>query len=150
MRYLIGFMFVLALGPIGCSETSGGGGCRCEGDVHLTTTLECFCNTYYHCDPAAGPLLGGNIEEQTIVDYDCDRRYIRNFATLPHIAFLIDTTTNEVVAAEYFDDCCVCDYAGLGTGRRLTAGDWGLDGCEVISERTCPGPCDVGAFEVQP
>jgi hypothetical protein len=86
------------------------------------------------------------IESQTIIEYDCDRRYSSEFTENPEISFLIDTTTNEVVAASYGDDCCVCGPDGYS----LSAGDWGLEGCEKISERTCSGPCDVGAFEVQP
>ena len=168
MRCLFGFLCVCALGVMGCSETVGSGvwrdwfwdsydcpGCQCEGDYYeaFTTTLDCFC-CRYHCDPESGPfgsLIGDadwglKIESQTIIEYDCDRRYIRNFQENPQIEFLIDTATNEVVAARYWDDCCVCDVDGMA----LSAGDWGLDGCEVVSERTCSGPCDVGPFEVKP
>jgi hypothetical protein len=86
------------------------------------------------------------IDEQTIIEYDCDRRYIREFTENPQISFVIDTTTDEVVAASYGDDCCICSPDGLS----LSAGNWGLVGCEVISEQTCPDLCDVGAFEMQP
>ena len=122
-------------------------GCQCEGDyglIDFTTTLDCFC-CRYHCEPGLGPFGNGLIDSQTIIEYDCDRRYSREFAENPEISFLIDTTTNEVVAASYSDDCCICF-----DGYSLSAGDWGLEGCQKISERTCSGPCDVGAFEVQP
>jgi len=155
----------------GSGGTGGGGfddwfwgedcpGCRCEEQRNLafTTTFECFC-CRYHCEPGLGPFGRGTFEYQRITDYDCDRRSIYNFQGNPSIEFVIDTTTNEVVAATYDDDSGICGP----DGQVLRAGEDGLGGCEKISERECDGPCgtggsggaggnggDVGAFDVQP
>lgn len=130
MRYVRGLVCVLALAAMGCSETTGTGGsggagggggwddwfwdedecpdCQCQGDYEtFTTSLECF-RCAYHCEPGLGPSCNGLIDEQTIIEYDCDRRYIREFTQNPEISFVIDTTTDEVVAASYGDDCCIC------------------------------------------
>jgi hypothetical protein len=110
---------------------------------------------------------------QRITEYDCNRRSIYHFQENPSIEFVIDTTTNEVVAATYSDDSQICDFSV--DGPVLHGGEDGLEGCEKISERECRGPCgtggsggsagsggtggdggtggtmcDVGAFEVQP
>ena len=121
-------------------------GCQCQGAGELfTTTLDCFC-CRYHCDPRLGPFGSDLIDSQTIIEYDCNRRYVYNFTENPSIEFMVDTTTNEVIGASYRDDCCICS-----DGLVLSAGVLGVpDGCNVVSEQNCGGPCDVGAFEVQP